>query len=73
MKFEPTYLERSCGFVVVAPPPSFAQYFNEQVAKICFHLHVNKAFLKRLTALIGIRSVSRPNLPRMRTGAALTA
>ena len=46
MKFEPTYLERSCCFVV----PSFAQYFNEQVAKIYRHLHVNKAFPQALNS-----------------------
>ena len=39
MIFEPTYAKGSCCFVV----PSFAQYFNEQVAKIYCHLHVNKA------------------------------
>lgn len=46
MKFEPTYLERSYCFVV----PSFAQYFNEQVAKIYCHLHVNKAFPQALNS-----------------------
>lgn len=46
MKFEPTYLERSYCFVI----PSFAQYFNEQVAKIYFHLHVNKAFPQALNS-----------------------
>lgn len=40
MKFEPTYLERSYCFVV----PSFAQYSNEQLAKIYRHLHVNNFF-----------------------------
>lgn len=46
MKFEPTYQERSYCFVI----PSFAQYFNEQVAKIYFHLHVNKAFPQALNS-----------------------
>lgn len=46
MKFEPTYQERSCCFVV----PSFAQYCNEQVAKIYSHLHVNKAFSQALNS-----------------------
>ena len=46
MKFEPTYLEGSFCFVV----SSFAQYFNEQVAKIYCHLHVNKAFLQALNS-----------------------
>lgn len=30
--------------------PSFAQYFNEHVAEIYYHLHVNKAFLQPLKA-----------------------
>lgn len=46
MKFEATYLERSYCFIVL----SFAQYFNEQVAKIYFHLHVNKAFPQALNS-----------------------
>lgn len=46
MKFEPTYLKRSYCFVV----PSFAQYFNELVAKIYCHLHVNKLFLQALNS-----------------------
>lgn len=46
MKFEATYLERSYRFIVL----SFAPYFNEQVAKICFHLHVNKAFPQALNS-----------------------
>ena len=46
MKFEPTYQERSYCFVV----PSFAQYSNEQVAKIYYHLRVNKAFPQALNS-----------------------
>ena len=46
MKSEPTYQERSYCFVV----PSFAQYFNEHVAKIYYHLHVNKAFPQALNS-----------------------
>lgn len=46
MKFEATYLERSYCCIVL----SFAQYFNEQVAKIYFHLHVNKAFPQALNS-----------------------
>ena len=46
MKFEPTYQERSYRFVV----PSFAQYSNEQVAKIYYHLRVNKAFPQALNS-----------------------
>lgn len=46
MKFEATYLERSYCFIVL----SFAQYFNEQVVKIYFHLHVNKAFPQALNS-----------------------